>query len=99
MQLFFLIKPGPYFILHPETSDFGETQALQKEELFYIYFYHWRRNTYATLLQEVNFFQLNIDADCYFTAMLPRVLFFVFFLYNININNNSIVKKKKRSWG
>lgn len=25
------------------------------------------------LLQEVNFFQLNIDADCNFTAMLPRV--------------------------
>lgn len=35
-------------------------------------------------------FQLNNDdADCYFTAMLPRVFFF---LYNINISNNNFFK-------
>lgn len=39
MQLFFLIEPGPYFILNPETMFFGGTRALQKEELFFDIFY------------------------------------------------------------
>jgi len=37
MQLFFLIEPGPYFILNPETLSFGggEPGALHEEELFF----------------------------------------------------------------
>lgn len=96
MQLFFLIKPGPYFILHPRNEISGGNHEHFRRKSFFLSLK--KEYIYATLLQEVNFFQRNIDADCYFTAMLPRVLFFfVFcFLYNININNNSIVKK---SWG
>lgn len=85
MQLFFLIEPGPYFILHPETC-FGGTQALQKEELFLIFLWVIEEEMHMLHFSKrwTFFFQLNIDADCYFTAMLPRG-----FLYNNNnINNN-----------
>lgn len=57
------------FYFSPETC-FRGTQALQKEELL---FFMKIEGGMHKLLQEVNFFQLNIDADCNFTAMLPRV--------------------------
>lgn len=36
--IFFLIEPGPYFILNPEKLFLGEIRALHKEELFDIFY-------------------------------------------------------------
>lgn len=78
MQLFFLIEPGPYFILIPETLSLGEHEHFIRKSFFWggdIFYETLKMECicYTSPRGELFFFQLNIDADCYFTAMLPRV--------------------------